>query len=230
MKEMFKYYLEGALHPFLVHERYYQFRHKPISLLESEEDKDNNDYFEKGVNFATLILLSWPFIIFEAFYRIGGFHLSEWLVDNFLGDGELATYFIRAQSTLNFQIFIILLKVVSFPIIAWIMVKIWEAIITFFHHFLGKDDGDLPGIAQTVNNTLTSHVFLLIPLFGPLLKWLSMLIQMYGGLRYNLRYSRLQATIVLLSPFILLAFFIFCGFFFITFFISKLFFGLFDVL
>ena len=225
---MLRYYLEGALHPFLVHERYYQFRHRPMSLLEPEQD-DDRAYFERGVSFATLILLSWPFVMFEALYRLFGFHLSEWLIDNFLGEGELATYFTRLQSTLNFQIFIILLKVASFPLLVWIMVKIWEAIITFFHHFLGKDEKDLPGISQIVNNTLTSHIFLLIPIFGPILKWLSMLIQLYGGLRYNLRYSRLQATIVLLSPLIILAFFIFCGVFFLTFFISKLFFGLFDV-
>ncbi|MEK6624537.1 MAG: hypothetical protein AABY86_06200, partial [Bdellovibrionota bacterium] len=175
-------------------------------------------------------LLSWPFMMFEAFYRLFGFHLSEWLIDNFIGDGGLATYFIRAQATMYFQIFIILLKVVCFPILVWIMVKIWEAIITFFHHFLGKDENDLAGISQIVNNTLTSHVFLLIPIFGPVLKWLSMLIQLYGGLRYNLRYSRLQAAIVLLSPVILLVFFIFCGFFFLTFFISKLFLSLFDIL
>ncbi len=228
MTQLLRYYLEGALHPFLIQERYYQFRHRPIGAVEPSIEEDTI-YFEKGIDFATLVLISWPLVIFEAFYRIFGFHISEWLVENYFSDSEVSNYFYRAETTLTFQIFIILLKVVSFPVIAWALVRIWEAIITFFHHFLGKDDSDLPGISQVVNNTLSSHVFLLIPVFGPVIKWLSMLTQLYGGLRYNLRYTRLQAVAVLLSPLILLAFFAFFAAFFLTFFVGELLFGLFGI-
>lgn len=219
MIELLKSVAAILMSPRHFHERLFQFRHLDdidrvtaidmglvSSVFPSESGEINflEKIKNKGIDLPMLVLLSWPFIILNSIYNLAGFQLSEWLVNNFFGEEETTLYINRVESGLSWDIFFMLVKVTLFPIAALLLVKVWEGIIQFFHSFLGKDEKDVEGISQVANSILLGNSLLFIPVFGPVLRFIASFIHLYMGLRYNLRYTRLQALIVAFSPIVLL--------------------------
>lgn len=93
-----------------------------------------------------------------------------------------------------------MMMVVLFPLTAWIYIKVWEMFVIFFMKLLEFDEADEEGAGEVVASTLSSNLFLLVPIFGSVIAKLSQILLLFAGLRSNLGMNIQQSILVLMAP------------------------------
>lgn len=118
-------------------------------------------------------------------------------------EGFLPAIFSSSEFQQKIFLFSTLFKVIFFPLSAWVFVKFWRVVITVF---AGLFDKDLEGVEleDSIAAALVGNFFLIVPIFGDFLKFISQVIYLYFGLRYNMKFSFVQSFFILLSPVILI--------------------------
>jgi hypothetical protein len=229
MNNILEQYFTAFLHPLQLQRFYREVRQEkstpsPRRLFEivtevydedREEDASEQEEERFGVNFLESLSISWMMYLFKAAYGVLSLYLSYQL---YLAYDVEASFL--SQLKFNSQrvlLFIILLKVVLFPLSFWVYTKFWVNIIKLFAG-LFEVKGDVEKISnQIVNNSMTTHTFLIVPLVGEILSHVAGIIYLFGGLRKNMELSITQALSVLIFPLFLI---------FLLFLMTALLFGL----
>lgn len=207
MRELFQIYFQSLFRPFALQE---VLRHERLS-------QDGQTIFslapvasKKKLSFIDAMSLSWVMVLIKAIYAMIALLIGVyWL--GILGDegrylGGLKFWGAKAQTV---TIFMIIFDVILFPLTIWFYAKFWGVVIRFFGQLFDVE-GDLNEMSeQIVNHSLSSHLFLVIPIFGEMVKHLAGLTLIYAGLKKNMQLSTLQSLMVLVSPLMLLLFILF---------------------
>ncbi len=163
------------------------------------------DEKERGLHlkFTDFTLASWPFVFIYGLYSLLQIHVGIALAGRMAEEGYLPAIFSSNEFQQKLFLFSTLFKVVFFPLSAWVFVKFWRVIINLF---AGLFDKDIEGIEleDAIAAALVGNFFLIIPIFGEFLKFISQVIYLYFGLRYNLRFSFVQSFFILVSPLLLI--------------------------
>lgn len=154
------------------------------------------------LKFEEVLGVSWLFVAVEGFYAILALHLGQVFFQSWSSPEELALLLPIDTSlyTQKAMLSAALAKVAFFPIVFWFYTKLWKVLIQFFAG-LFQVEGNVAKMAQqVVNQSMTSHMMLAIPIFGKMLRHLSALVHLFAGLRENMQMSVLQSAVVILSP------------------------------
>ncbi len=215
MNDIFNSYFFSFLHPFQTQENLRKFRLKrdgeikthPFRLVEI--DKSSWRRAPIGVSFVEALSVSWVMATFRAAYALLAVYLGLQAFQWYYGESYEMPSILEANQ--KWVLFSILLKVVLFPVSLWVYARVWLNSLKIFGYLIALED-DLDEIgAQIVNNALTAHTFLLIPVFGEAIFHVASLVYLYAGFRRNLELSVLQSLAILVLPlfFIFLIFVLF---------------------
>lgn len=175
-----------------------KIREARLFEIVKEEDR-------RGVNlrFSDFTLASWPFVLIYGLYSLAQIHIGIMLSAEMAKEGFLPAIFSSSEFQQKIFLFSTLFKVIFFPLSAWVFVKFWRVVITVF---AGLFDKDLEGVEleDSIAAALVGNFFLIVPIFGDFLKFISQVIYLYFGLRYNMKFSFVQSFFILLSPVILI--------------------------
>lgn len=207
-------YVLAFLHPFKNQEGLRQLREhadeatglRHLRLAGEVSSEDIPATFEveevATLKFEEVLGVSWLFVAMEGFYAILALHLGQVFFQSWSSPEELAML-LPVDTTLYTQKAMLsaaLAKVAFFPIVFWFYTKLWKVLIQFFAG-LFQVEGNVSKMAdQVVNQSMTSHLMLAIPIFGKMLRHLSALVHLFAGLRENMQMSVLQSAVVILSP------------------------------
>jgi len=210
MKEMLGLYFFNIFHPFQIQRqlRIERENHTPqLSLIQEGYSRDEAEPKQRwSLSFIEFLSISWLFVIAHAMFELVGLnwgvHVSEQLFD-----GEMANFFLSSFVKMSrvHSLMGVLFEVVFFPLSLWVYAKFWEMLITFFAQLFKVDDSSA-SIKQVINQSFAGHVMLLIPLIGPIIRHAAGLVYLYAGMRENLGMSKMQASMVVLSPVVLFLF------------------------
>lgn len=207
MNTIYYSYFLSFLHPVKIHKYFKEkrtqsnllFQIGPLRLAD-ENDAELVSSLNKTVEleFIETMGVSWIFVILKVLYLVIGLILSLHLF------GVSGEEYWSLDSYLAQRLFLILAlsEVVFFPIVIWIYAKIWKILISFFIGLFANLSVSETKIVseQIIISSLSTHIFLAIPIFGGPLRHISGLIYIFLGLRNNLSFSRMQATLTLISP------------------------------
>lgn len=192
--DYFQSYIHYLVHPFKTHD----------SFL----GKDTNfTSFPIKMSVYESLGTSWIFVVFNGIARI---FLINFVIYAFLQisasgpgifselsneDGFIGFYFLILSTILD---------VIFFPLITLFIIQFWEFTIKLFGKLLG-DDEDLDDKAKSIMAvTLSSNIFLMIPIVGGIAQKISSLILMYAGLRRQLNASAALSVCIIMFPMFLM--------------------------
>ncbi len=186
-------YFHSLLHPF----------EKSKSLRQAKELSFQS---EESSSFLEYASVAWIFVIIETFYVFLGVYFFSFVEF----DQEAPQFFSLSWRLQGLSLFQSLVWVAIFPLMAFLYTKFWTYLIRFFAELFKSDqDLDHSALKDVTNMTLCSHAFLVIPVFGPMVRHVSAFIYLYAGLREYLQFTKAQTLVILLSPLILFLMFIF---------------------
>ena len=163
--------------------------------------KETNEY----ISISDSVLLSWIFAIINGIFRIilinlvlislSSYVLGQDLdIQLFHKDGNFGYYFLILSSILD---------IIFFPLFALFIVQFWSFIIRIFARFL-RVDGDIDlKVERVVTGSLSSNVFMAVPILGTFIQKISSLILLFIGMRSQLKFSSALSICVLISPIII---------------------------
>ena len=198
-------YLQILLHPISTHLEESEQRSRLQTMKKNRlfevvrESTDENH----GLDYVSIILVSWLFFMIYSLYSLAFANLGEILFTDEQTTGFLSSLVSSNNFRRNYFLISLLSGVVFFPFYAWIYVKFWRTIIKFFASIYDKEVEE-ESIDQVTNYSLVSNFFLIIPVIGTLLKTLCSIYYVFIGLRYNLKFNSIQSATVVFSPLILL--------------------------
>ncbi|AYF43680.1 MULTISPECIES: hypothetical protein [Halobacteriovorax] len=205
MISIYQQYIKYLLYPKLVNSNIASHREELEKIREARLFEIVKDESRRGVQlkFTDFTLASWPFVLIYGLYSLVQIHIGILLSAQMAKEGFLPAIFSSSEFQQKAFLFSTLFKVVFFPLSAWVFVKFWRVVISLF---AGLFDKDLEGVnlEDTIAASLVGNFFLIIPIFGDFLKFVSQVVYLYFGLRYNLRFSFVQSFFILLSPLILI--------------------------
>ncbi len=153
-------------------------------------------------DFVSLVLIAWLFFMLYSFYSLAfavfganvSYEKANYVISSLIGASEFQR---------KFFIISLLGNVVFFPLSAWVYVRLWKLLISFCTKLFDKDY-EQETIDEVVNFSLVSNFFLIIPILGSFLQFLSSTFYIFIGLRYNLRLSSTQSLMIVASPLVLI--------------------------
>lgn len=175
MKNLFLDYFYIFFHPFKIYESYKLGEKKPLTFIE-------------------LMGVSWIFKILRTIYYFIGIHFMLWLVSQ--GMNEKALNEIANKKTFLYWV---LVGVIFYPLILWLLAKFWVVIIRFFCVLYAKEEAIL-NVNTVCYSALTSQGLLAVPVVGEVLVPFAFLFFLFAGLKSSLRFTTLQAILVIVSP------------------------------
>ncbi|PIP89116.1 MAG: hypothetical protein COW01_16170 [Bdellovibrionales bacterium CG12_big_fil_rev_8_21_14_0_65_38_15] len=219
MMSLFHEYFLAFLHPFKNQEALRLIRDRAMDVSGTRPLRLAGDLFEEdeiptsgeleqasSLDFVEVLGMSWFFAAIEGFYAILALHLGQVFFQSWSTPNDLALL-LPIETTMYTQRVLLtaaLAKVVFFPLIFWFYAKFWKVLIKFFAG-LFQVAGDLNKIVdQVVNQSMTAHFMLSVPIFGRMLRHLFGLLHLFAGLRNNLQMSVLQSVVIILSPAIIM--------------------------
>ncbi|RLA61431.1 MAG: hypothetical protein DRQ88_12600 [Epsilonproteobacteria bacterium] len=176
------------------HERRKDFYGRGVPFLVDESVPTERDLLE--LDLSEILSISWVFFIIHSFYSLLFMNVANFLASSF-----------NIGKMLNFQmmIYATLIQVIFFPLVFWTYAKVWILIVEFFGDLFIDEDKDISEIAnQIIGVSLVSHIYLLIPVIGGVIRHFAFFIYLFAGLRQNLGLSVTKSLMVLLSPLFIL--------------------------
>lgn len=196
---------------------YPQRNHSELAQKRDELDKMRkgrlfslvgDDYRERlKLDFVALTSVSWIFIILYSMYSLIFIHVGLSFTELLQENGYFPGLSISSSFQRKLSLFVILFDVVFFPLSAWVYVKFWRIIVTFFVSVFDRKV-EPEALDDVVNNALVGNFFLVIPVFGKFMKQLAGIFYIFTGLKYNLRFTMFQSLIIIFSPLLLVGVFI----------------------
>lgn len=180
-------YFHSLLHPF---EKSKSLRQAKEFALQTEE----------GTNFLEYTSVAWVFVIIQTFYVFFGLYIFSFIEF----DQDVPQFFSISWKLQGLSLFNSLVWVALFPFVAFLYTRFWSFLIKLFAGlFRSNEVLDESALRDVTNMSLCSHAFLVIPVFGPMVRHVSAFVYLYAGLREHLQFTKAQSLIVLISPLIL---------------------------
>lgn len=188
MKVIFKSFIYNLIHPFKA-QKFYYLRRNGLDAQVSTQRRPVR------LRISEVILISWLMAFFTALYSIGGMKLgiSFYVPKSFEG-------IISFQKIGQITIYKILFAFVFYPIGTWIWLKIVGGLMKFTALSIGSDEDVEQGMKDVLAGAMTPSVFFLLPIVGVGITNLLFWVYCGIGLVKNLRFSVLQALVILVSP------------------------------
>ena len=169
--------------------------------------KSDSDFLPKKLGIYESLGASWAFVVINGIVRI-------WLINLVLvsfyeftaqGDGLIdQLYHADGFTGYYFLVMSTILDVIFYPLFVLFVIQFWEFVISFFGKWLGVQ-GDLTQKAQDIMAvSLSSHLFMVIPIFGAMAQKLASLVLMYAGLRKQLNASPAMCICIMLTPILII--------------------------
>lgn len=204
MTEVLNLYFHSLLHPFKVQEFFRKDRE--LKQLAKEERiftvVEDEPLKVTGLTFIESMSVSWLFYFFKSFYDILAIYIG-WNAFTTLNPVESEYLASINLATNKIVLFGIIFKVILFPLGLWLYSKFWVNIIKLFSVLFEKDKDNEKIAVEIVNQSLSTHAYLVVPFFGELIQLLANMVYLYAGLRRNLELNRVQSLLVIISPLIL---------------------------
>src|SRR5690554_5970741 len=116
---------------------------------------------------------------------------SEVIENYYDGDRFIGFYFIILTTFLD---------VIFFPLITLFVIQFWEFVLKTFARLAGVE-GDVEGKVRSILAVaLSSHILQVVPVLGDAAQKFAHFIQMYGGIREQLGFSRALTLCALFTP------------------------------
>ncbi|WP_127718169.1 hypothetical protein [Halobacteriovorax sp. HLS] len=203
-------YIVAFLHPFKTHEALRHNRHKALVNLRSSgltiADQSHVEHQEhlknEGLSFVEVLSVSWIMAIINGIYSVGLIYLG-FLTTESMSDSDAFSFLINDEISVEGQKVLIswsIIQAIFFPVTLWFYSKVWMVVVKFFGS-LFNFEGDLESVsAQVVNHSIVTNVFLIVPIFGEMIRHFSSIIYLFAGLKNNMGLTTLQSLIVVCSP------------------------------
>jgi hypothetical protein len=203
-------YIAAFLHPFKTHESIRLNRElaknkmseRPLSIAGEEHAEDAEHLDKEGLSFVEVLSISWVMAIINGIYSIGLSYLG-FLTSDALDETESLSFLVSGDLSVEGQKILVswaIVQAIFFPVTLWFYSKVWMVIIKFFGS-LFDFEGNLEKVsAQIVNHSIVTNFFLIIPIFGEVVRHFSSIIYLFAGLKKNMGLSTLQSLIVVCSP------------------------------
>ena len=194
MNAIITHYFDSFIHPFKYQTQLHQLR----SIRRGPNT-------QVGINFPEAISMSWFFIIIDVFFVLLSLELSLWAAQHIRGSfPEIPLInFNFSQAKDQFWLFMGITSVLSFPFFAIFDVVFWRIILRFCIEIFGSKEDLDEGIDQVISSSYSSHILLIVPVFGSVFKTIYRMVLIYAGLRNNLQLSKKQSFFILAMPFVL---------------------------
>lgn len=198
-------YIKYLLYPKLVNSNIANHRAELDKIKEARLFEIVKEESDRGVHlkFADFTLASWPFVFIYGLYSLLQIHVGIALAGHLAQEGYLPAIFSSSKFQQKAFLFSTLFKVVFFPLSAWVFVKFWRIVINLFANLFDKDLKDIE-LEDAISAALVGNFFLIIPIFGDFLRFISQVIYLYFGLRYNMQFSLMQSAFIIISPLLLI--------------------------
>lgn len=146
---------------------------------------------------------SWIFIVISAMLRIillnvliiffiKTFNPFSGVIENYYdGDRFIAFYFIILTTFLD---------VIFFPLITLFVVQFWEFVLKGFAKLAGVEGNVEEKVRAILAVALSSHILQIVPVLGDVAQKFAHFVQMYGGIREQLGFSRSLTLCALFTP------------------------------
>lgn len=208
MIDLLNNYLQFLLHPIQNHKNLYDKRSELERMRKGRLFAlvDDNYKAESGLDFISLTTVSWIFVLVLAFYTLIFMHLGTTLSQTLLDKGFLPGVVVSSMFQKKLLLITVLGEVAFFPLAAWIYVKFWKVLISFFSNLFAKEV-EPEAVDDVVNISLVSNFFLIIPIIGQFFKSISSVFYIFWGLKHNLKFTTTQSVIVIISPLIITSMF-----------------------
>lgn len=164
---------------------------------------------DRSFDFIEGLALSWLFTIVRAFYSMAAIYLSFYWVDVMNPSASTMSLSLWSSHIQKITIFFILIDVIIFPFTQFFYIKFWGLIVKFFSQLFDMQEVSEERIKEVVTQSMAANFYLVIPIFGQLLRYLASFFYLYAGLRSNLKMNTLQASTVLTAPLFIFMFLIF---------------------
>lgn len=198
MKKIFDAYLTTFLHPFKIHDYYWN----GIPLPGKELVPFSPLSFNEGLAFSWLIAIVKGFIdvvllnlAFKgvSFYQWNNSH--EFSIFNF--DVSFSGYY--------FFLIQIVVATLIFPLFLLVWATFWKFVLNLIGEFLGVEDfRDKSKVIVT--NAMTSNLMSIIPMFGGIAQSISSTIHLYAGLKKSFNLDSRAAMLALSLPVLVISF------------------------
>lgn len=183
-------------HPFKTHDMFM----KPYLYEEKE-------YIPQKLTIYESLGTSWIFVVINGVFRIFIVNLlilgfiklmnpTEGIfLDLYDGDKFIGFYFLVLSTILD---------VIFYPLFGLFLIQFWEFVIKMMSKILPVE-GDVDEKAKMILSvSLSSHILMIVPIFGDMAQKLANFILMYAGLRKQLNYSPSVCLCILFSPLLIL--------------------------
>lgn len=204
MREIFSSYWQALIHPFQVH---HALRAK--RLAGGVVIGPGFQAQAEPLDFVEGISISWIWACFYGLYSLLGMMIGLAFLDHALARPESLFMTLWSYEAQRFTVYFVILEVILFPLSQFFYLKFWGMLIKFFCVLFDMEERREEVTAEVVNHSLTSNFFLIIPVFGKVLRYGASLFYLYAGLRANIGLNMPQAMMVLFAPIMLVLFFVF---------------------
>jgi len=160
------------------------------------------------ISYFEVMGISWSLQMLYAFYSVFALYLGV-ISYEYLSSSKDFTHLVFASFNVTFQkisLFTTLAQVIFYPFIFQFGFKFWTYILKFYaeiFEYEGERDLSIE-IEELLNSIYTANIFLIIPIFGNVLSFLTQGYYLFIGLRAKLYFTRLQAFLVLMTPLFLM--------------------------
>lgn len=160
---------------------------------------------ERGEDFLSIsesVLLSWVFAIINGIFRILLINLVLLTLSSYAIGPEATGDFLDKDANLGYYFLILssVLDIIFFPLFTLFVIQFWTFLIRSFAKFL-KIEGDIDlKVEKVVVGSLSSNIFMAIPIFGSIIQKFSSVVLLFIGMRAELQFSAAVSICVLLTP------------------------------
>lgn len=162
------------------------------------------------ISYFEVMGITWSLHLLYAFYSVFALYLGV-VSYEYLSSSESFTHLMFASMAVTSQkitLMMTLAQVIFYPFVFQFGFKFWAYILRFYAQIFEYDgDRELDiEIEELLNSIYTANLFLIIPIFGNFLSFITQAYYLFIGLRSKLGFTRAQAVLVLMTPLFLIFF------------------------
>ena len=176
------------------------------------------------ISYFEVMGITWSLHLLYAFYSVFALYLGV-VSYEYLSSSESFTHLMFASMAVTSQkitLMMTLAQVIFYPFVFQFGFKFWAYVLRFYAQIFDYDgDRELDvEIEELLNSIYTANIFLIIPIFGSFLSFITQAYYLFIGLRSKLGFTRAQAVLVLMTPLFLIFFLTMLGVAYMMFLIS----------
>jgi hypothetical protein len=200
MLMLVKRFLYPVFHPFIAQRGYRALRSGDHFSMPIDATQIRQGFFAEAgqsLDLHYMIPMAWLIQIFPALYRLATIHIGILLGHGAVEPGFLVSAFPGLEKLFALKP---LLLFIMFPLLLLSAYYFWMVCLRAVTGLMTRDPERKEVCREISRTALGSCLFHIIPLVGPLVATVSHMFILYAGLTQNLRLSRAQAIVSIISP------------------------------